>query len=99
LLDSKDLSVSIEPESTGGEGPPSGGHSPSQAETAPPLLPGAPPPPTHEAIDAAHELAHESAVAAAVADQESVDEPESDVPFAPPLELIDESVADENLKK
>src|SRR5262245_5624303 len=85
---------------------------PTPAEAAPVALPGAAPPPPHEAVEAAHELAPEvppstpateTAVwpvdaPVAVGESEDVEEEEADVPFAAPLELIDESVADEDLK-
>src|SRR5262245_7391948 len=76
---------------------------PTPAETAPVALPGAPPPPPHEA---AHQMPqHEMSPAdmhydpaddpSFVPEHEEVD---ANVPFAPPLELIDETVADEDLK-
>jgi transcriptional antiterminator NusG len=83
------------------------------AEAAPVMVPGAPPPPSHQAVEAAHELAageaaavvhspaaaehrdeSPSEVAVDVADPGDMD----DVPFAPPIELIDETVTDEDLK-
>jgi transcriptional antiterminator NusG len=80
---------------------------PTPAEAAPVVVPGAPPPPPHEAVEAAHELAQEAsaaepieshAAATSVEEPEPIEEEEPDLPFAAPLELIDESVADEDLK-
>jgi transcription termination/antitermination protein NusG len=81
---------------------------PTPAEAAPVALPGAPPPPAHQAVEAAHEMteqtppaeqsAYEAAAAEAARLPEPIDEQEPDLPFAPPLELIDETVADEDLK-
>jgi transcription termination/antitermination protein NusG len=101
--------VISEPESVTPQTPSPEGIVPPSAETAPVALPGAPPPPPHEAVEAAHEMtehatapdypANETAPSAVEASQ--ADEPlgeESDLPFAPPLELIDETVADEDLK-
>jgi transcription termination/antitermination protein NusG len=92
--------VSIEPESTPTQSPPTEGIVPPLAEAAPPILPGAPPPPSHEAVEAAHEMEsiRESDSPAEPDTENEVDEVEADVPFAPPLELIDESITDENLK-
>jgi transcriptional antiterminator NusG len=135
--------VFSEPESTPAQStPPEGFVPPTPAEAAPVAVPGAPPPPPHEAVEAAHEVtaghaqpergvdsitgdtvawpqeqplvppaesfpqamrsaegAQASAPAeAAEADAPEEDDAEEDVPFAQPLELIDESVADENLK-
>jgi transcriptional antiterminator NusG len=73
------------------------------------VVPGAPPPPPSEAV---HPLAEQappveeaSGSAEAVEgaerwepDAEMEEQEEQDVPFAPPLELIDETVADEELK-
>jgi transcriptional antiterminator NusG len=101
--------VSSAPESTSPQNqPPDSLPAPASAENAPVALPGAPPPPDHETAATAHEVpgegrAHhpppettsETDIAADAADVE-VEEP--DVPFAPPLELIDETVADEDLK-
>jgi transcriptional antiterminator NusG len=109
-----------EPESLTPQMPPTEGPiSPAPAEAAPVVVPGAPPPPSHEAAEAGHELAvHEAAsappdepsaaeqVAAALheqpvetaADFDEPEEEEPDLPFAPPIELIDETVADEDLK-
>lgn len=101
----------------------------ASAETAPVALPGAPPPPSHEAAEAGHELAQEAAgqpaaveaVAAAEPASEAstaVGEPavepsageaepaaaeeeepeEADVPLGLPIELIDDTVADEDLQ-
>jgi transcriptional antiterminator NusG len=76
---------------------------PASAETAPVAVPGAPPPPPHEAAEAGHELAketrdEETADASGPSDLPDEEEAETDLPFAAPLELIDESVADEDLK-
>jgi transcriptional antiterminator NusG len=96
--------VSIEPESTPTQGPSTEGIVPPLAESAPPIVPGAPPPPSHETVAAAHEMEVKregEAPAELVTEQQveaEVEEEEVDVPFAPPLELIDESVADEDLK-
>lgn len=107
----------------------------ASAETAPVALPGAPPPPSHEAAEAGHELAQEAAGqpaelrAAAAGDpgpeasaaagepaaepQAAEAEPEAgeaepateeeepeeaDVPLGLPIELIDDTVADEDLQ-
>jgi len=90
--------VSIEPESTGAQNSPPEGLVPPLAETAPPMLPGAPPPASHETVEAAHEMTEEQAAAEGASTEEVPEEPESDAPFAAPLELIDETVADEDLK-
>jgi transcription termination/antitermination protein NusG len=99
--------VNSEPESTSADNPPPAGMAPPSAEAAPPVLPGAPIPASHEAVEAGHELAQEQghaqeqAAPVAVAESEEdepADEPEVDLPFAAPLELIDESLADEDLK-
>jgi len=105
--------VTSEPESITPQGSPAEGIvRPTPAETAPVAVPGAPPPPAHDAVEAAHELPSEREpasssppkgdIAPAPAVSESSepveDEVEEDVPFAPPLELIDETVADEDLK-
>jgi len=93
--------VISEPDSTSPRSEaPEGVLPPATAETAPVAVPGAPPPPSPDAVEAGHELADKTAATAA---EESVepseeDEPEADVPFAAPLELIDETVADEDLK-
>ena len=79
---------------------------PTPAEAAPVVVPGAPPPPPHEVVEAAHELAHDSPAseaidshtAAQVDEPSPIDEEEPELPFAAPLELIDETVADEDLK-
>jgi transcriptional antiterminator NusG len=97
-LDSKGLAVSIEPESTPTQGSSTEGIVPPLAEIASPVVPGAPPPPSHDAVEAAHDMTQQQATASEPAREEPVDEPESDVPFAPPIELIDENVADEDLK-
>src|SRR5438045_8534574 len=95
--------VISEPESPGAQSSSEGLVPPTPAEAAPVALPGAPPPPAHEAIEAAHELEHEPA--AESRSNESVPSPpgespeeEPEPPFAAPLELIDETVADEDLK-
>ena len=126
--------MTSEPNSAAPESPtPEGMIPPTPAEAAPVTLPGAPPPPPHEAVEAGHELAHESGQEASEggdeatsdtttwgtgepgpiqsppvtelplstqhpAGSESLEEEEADVPFAAPLELIDETVADEDLK-
>jgi transcription termination/antitermination protein NusG len=105
--------VISEPESVAPQSsPPDGLVPPTPAEAAPVALPGAPPPPPHEAVEAAHELAHQDtasqppavATIARPASSESagpiegLDEVEPDLPFAAPLELIDETVSDEDLK-
>jgi transcription termination/antitermination protein NusG len=96
--------VMSEPESAVPTGPPPEGIVPPTAETAPVALPGAQVPPSHAAVEAAHEAAshqpHEHALAAPEVSQppEPSAEEDVDVPFAPPLELIDETVADEDLK-
>src|SRR5262245_13177462 len=90
------MEVISEPETPGTQSSSDGLVPPTPAEAAPVAVPGAPPPPPHEAVEAAHELEHETPGA-----QEAVDESpeeEADVPFAAPLELIDETVADEDLK-
>ena len=86
---------------------------PAGAETAPVALPKAPPPPSSEAVEAGHEIAPVAEPVPAASSQTPTDEPvseeaasesaeaieeEPDLPFAPPLELIDETVADEDLK-
>jgi transcriptional antiterminator NusG len=101
--------VISEPESVTPQGQPPEGIVPPTAETVPVTLPGAPPPPPREAAEAAHELTEQTArpeqptnetamTASAYETPESNEEVEADVPFAPPLELIDETVADEDLK-
>src|SRR5436305_14075201 len=78
---------------------------PTPAEAAPVTVPGAPAPPPQEAVEAEHEMTEETqsrpplAASEAAEPVETVeDEVEEDVPFAPPLELIDETVSDEDLK-
>jgi transcription termination/antitermination protein NusG len=103
--------VSSEPQGASAESQPPEDHSAAaSAETAPVAVPGAPPPAPHEAAVAGHQLADEAIAtttefppvatlpksSAGDAD-DSVEEIEEDVPFAAPLELIDESVADEDL--
>lgn len=113
--------MTSEPNSATPETPSEGMIPPTPAEAAPVAVPGAPPPPPHDAALAAHELAHEPAAPSAVeppsfgaASESPVSTPQSpeptsepvaeeeeveaDLPFAPPLELIDETVADEDLK-
>jgi transcription termination/antitermination protein NusG len=99
--------VISEPESASPESSsPEGIIPPTPAEAAPVVVPGAPPPPTHEAVEAAHDLTQDAPVsvpddsrAAAQADEpEPIEEEEPDLPFAAPLELIDETVSDEDLK-
>lgn len=99
-----------EPESLSPQLPPEGPNAPTPAETAPVIVPGAPPPASHDAAEAGHDLAVHAMAAEVDAGGVAVDlspaepiadaddEPEADLPFAPPLELIDESVADEDLK-
>lgn len=95
--------MNSEPDSTSADNPPPAGMAPPSAETAPPVLPGAPVPASHDAVEAAQELTHEQAASVAVAEPDSpedepADEPEVDLPFAAPLELIDESLSDEDMK-
>jgi transcription termination/antitermination protein NusG len=78
---------------------------PTPAEAAPVVVPGAPPPPPHEAVEAARELTQDAPASeqidshASQADEpEPIEEEEPDLPFAAPLELIDETIADEDLK-
>jgi transcriptional antiterminator NusG len=84
---------------------------PTPAEAAPVTVPGAPLPPPHQAVEAAHVMSEETMPAAARSNGDIAPNPaasetpepveeeaEEDVPFAPPLELIDETVADEDLK-
>jgi len=109
----KVFQVISEPETPGAQSTSEGLVPPTPAEAAPVAVPGAPPPPPHEAVEAAHELEHESSAGPPAggsprsARGESPELPEAveeapeenaDVPFAEPLELIDESVADEDLK-
>jgi len=103
-----DFIVTGEPESIASQTPSPEGIVPPTAETVPVALPGAPPPPQHEAVEAAHEIrertdpvttgdasapTHEADDVATTYEEEP-----ADAPFAAPLELIDESVADEDLK-
>jgi len=77
--------VISEPESTSDQsGAPEGMSPPTSAETAPVAVPGAPPPPLHEAVEAGHELAaaasgetaaEQSAAEETVTEQESHEEP------------------------
>lgn len=104
------MEVISEPETPGTQSSSEGLVPPTPAEAAPVAVPGAPPPPPHEAVEAAHGLEHEtpavppspvSARGESPEMPEAVNEPaeeEADVPFAEPLELIDETVADEDLK-
>lgn len=85
---------------------------PSPAEAAPVTVPGAPPPPPAAAVEAAHEMTEETKgeetaaplgneapnLAAREVPEPIEDEVEEDAPFAAPLELIDETIADEDLK-
>lgn len=88
-----------EPESLSPQLPPEGPGASTSAEAAPVMVPGAPPSVSQEAAEAGHELAEASEPAVAVATVVvEDDEPEADVPFAPPIELIDETIADEDLK-
>src|SRR5213592_3408023 len=98
------MAVISEPESPGTQSSSEGLVPPTPAEAAPVALPGAPPPPPHEAVKAAHELEQETAATSPAS--ESAEMPESMAeaaeeetePFAEPLELIDETIADEDLK-
>jgi transcriptional antiterminator NusG len=102
--------VISEPESTTRSQTPEAIVPPPSAQTAPVAVPGAPPPPPHEAALAGHELAEDAAeggafarppedlLAASPIESTAGEDEEEDVPFAPPLELIDETVADEDLK-
>src|SRR6476646_6961352 len=106
--------VISEPETSGTQSSSEGLVPPTPAEAAPVAVPGAPPPPPHEAVEAAHELEHESPASPPARERapisphsespelpeavEEAPEDEADVPFAAPLELIDETVADEDLK-
>ena len=105
-----------EPDSTSPSNSAPEGIPPATAETAPVVVPGAPPPPSHDAAVAGEELAHDHVSVGPLADSpglraddatgeaepapidEGEPEEEVDVPFAAPLELIDETVADEDLK-
>jgi transcriptional antiterminator NusG len=123
-----------EPQSASPQSPTPEGIVPTTpAETSPVVVPGAPPPPPHEAAVAGHELATDPAPAAeppapelatpgplppmitpevsppvqpsplasaeaAPAEESREEDVQTDAPFAPPLELIDETVADEDLK-
>jgi transcriptional antiterminator NusG len=106
--------VISEPETSGTQSSSEGLVPPTPAEAAPVAVPGAPPPPPHEAVEAAHELEHEAPASPPARERapisphsespelpeavEEAPEDEADVPFAAPLELIDETVADEDLK-
>src|SRR6476646_2381809 len=85
--------VISEPETSGTQSSSEGLVPPTPAEAAPVAVPGAPLPPPHEVVEAAHELEHDAPDAL-----DEAPEQEADVPFAAPLELIDETVADEDLK-
>lgn len=87
-----------EPESLSPQLPSEGLDVSVPAEAAPVVVPGAPPPVSHEAAEAGHELAVQEIAAEPEPASVEEDEPEADLPFAPPIELIDESVADEDLK-
>jgi len=127
--------VFSEPDSTPSQSPsPETFAASTPAEAAPVAVPGAPPPPPHEAVEAAHQVsagqreksvdsitgdtvawsqeqplvppvesfpqatAGPSAGADAAEESPAEDEADDDAPFAEPLELIDESVSDEDLK-
>jgi len=127
--------VFSEPDSTPAQSPsPETFAASTPAEAAPVAVPGAPPPPLHEAVEAAHQVsagqreksvdsitgdtvawsqeqplvppvesfpqatAGPSAGADAAEESPAEDEADDDAPFAEPLELIDESVSDEDLK-
>jgi transcriptional antiterminator NusG len=106
--------VISEPESVSQPGPPPEGIIPPvPAEAAPVAVPGAPLPPSHQAVEAGHELAEQAAAVEHPREapppegarsaheppiEEDIEEVEQDAPFAAPLELIDETVADEDLK-
>jgi transcription termination/antitermination protein NusG len=107
--------VNIEPESSNTENrspPESSLTSPASADTAPVMVPGAPPPPPSDAVEAGEELREKGPIAEGSAAGTGVpaetsesqvvvedeDEDEPDVPFRPPLELIDDTIADEDLK-
>src|SRR5439155_2756116 len=104
----KGMVVISEPESPGTQSSSEGLVPPTPAEAAPVALPGAPPPPPHEAVEAAHELERETAAnesapspVSVVGESAETFEPaeeEPEPPFAAPLELIDETVSDEDLK-
>src|SRR5947209_315636 len=109
--------VISEPESSGTQTSSEGLVPPTPAEAAPVAVPGAPPPPPHKAVEAAHELERETPARPLTSESapstplsasgESPELPEAmeeaaaeeeEPPFAQPLELIDETVADEDLK-
>jgi transcription termination/antitermination protein NusG len=119
--------VFSEPDSTPAQSPSPETFAATPAEAAPVAVPGAPPPPPHEAVEAAHQVSAgqseksvdsitgdtvawsqeqplvppvESFPQAMRAAEESPaeEEAEVDAPFAEPLELIDETVSDEDLK-
>jgi len=109
--------VISEPDSPGTQSSSEGLIPPTPAEAAPVAVPGAPPPPPHEAVEAAHELEQEAAGKPTVKEPvppspisapgespelpeavEETAEEEADLPFAAPLELIDETISDEDLK-
>jgi transcriptional antiterminator NusG len=97
------------PEATSPESPtPEGLAAPASAETAPLPQLGATPAPgasamgheggTGHASGAPDEVASAAETSLDSPDEVEEEEVEADVPFAPPLELIDETVADEDLK-
>jgi transcriptional antiterminator NusG len=101
--------VTSEPESVTPHQPsPEGMIPPTPAEAAPAALPGAPPPPPDAAVQAAHEMTEHAPPGTPPAEQPAVKpvqkpaaeapEEDADAPFAAPLEMIDETVADEDLK-
>jgi transcriptional antiterminator NusG len=101
----KGVRVSSEPEGNNSESLPPDDAAAASAETAPVAVPGAPPPAPHDAAVAGHELTEDPPVAtlsetpaSEAADSADEEQEEEDVPFAAPLELIDETVADEDLK-
>jgi transcription termination/antitermination protein NusG len=102
----KGTEVISEPETPGTQSSSEGLVPPTPAEAAPVAVPGAPLPPPHEAVEAAHKLEHETSAGPPSPvsprrkspDVDEAPEEEADVPFAEPLELIDETIADEDLK-
>src|SRR4051812_9090685 len=99
--------VMSEPESATPQSQPPEGIIPPSAETVPVGVPGAPPPPPHQAVEAAHEMTEHAAPSpgpaeeppsAEVSHEPVAEEEGANMPFAAPLELIDETVADEDLK-
>jgi transcription termination/antitermination protein NusG len=91
--------VNSEPESASQLQSPAGLDPAGSAESAPASVPGAPVPPPPDAVEAGHELAEKAATSGEMAEPvDEAPEEEADAPFAAPLEEIDESVADEDLK-